>query len=226
MIETLADRIGRAISEDGPAAYDEFVKAAAPVLLWVDHFERSIPTNCGSLLSGLRSVVAEACACTVMSLARPALGAMRSEVDVALAWVYYSEHPREWRNINASGEGYKLKTELLRVFEAIEPAFKRRFALLKSRRTRSEEDPYRLLSAHVHVQSESVLPSLSTLGDIVQPGLSEQLARMQGEVSEFVSDLFFSMYAGDWVALPTELTARLRERMASSAQYQEFIRPL
>lgn len=203
---------------------NEFGAAARPLVLWIDHFERAERGDCDVLLSAFRSVIAEACACSVMGLARPALCLLRSQVDVALAWLYYREHPREWRNVNVSEGGYKLKKDILLTFEAIEPAFKRRFGILKQIKHRDVEDPYRLLSAHIHLQSEAVLPTMTSLADIVQPQLSEQVVGLQSEISEYVSDIFFAMYAGDWVALPGDLTAVLRSRMITAAQYHEFMR--
>jgi hypothetical protein len=223
VISELEDRVMNALSTFGEDTLASFTGAAQPLVLWIDHFERS-GSGCEVLLSALRGVIAEACACATMSLVRPALSLLRSEIDVALAWLYYSEHPREWRVTNASDSGFKLKKELLQVFETIDPCFKRRFGLLKQVMKRKIDDPYRLLSAHVHLQSEVVLPTMTSLADIVQPGLTTQVVELQSEVTEYISDLFFAMYAGDWVALPTELTTTLQERMQTPSQYGEFMR--
>jgi len=226
LINELGRRLQASLRTSGASTEADFLAAAKPIVLWADFLERAEIGACPMVLHALRSVIAEACACAAMGLARPTLTVLRAEIDVALVWIYYSEHPREWRNINVSSDGFKLKSELLRTFEGIEPAFKRRFSILKLQKTRTEDDPYRLLSAHVHLQNESVFPSMSCLADVVQPQLNVQIVALQAEVSEYINDLFFSMYAGDWVALPAELTLPLRARMATPAQYAEFIRPI
>jgi hypothetical protein len=226
VITELIARVEDAAKSSGQATYDAFVVAAQPIMLWVDYFGRSNSQDTPGLglLDGVRSILAEVAACLVMGLSRPALTLMRSEIDLMLAWLYYSEHPREWRYVNATADGYKLKYKLLRTFEVIDPAFKRRFSVLKSVRSRSEEDPYRLLSAHIHLQNEAVLPSLQCLADVVDEATLPQVLELQSETSEYISDVCFSLYASEWVAISVDLTGPLKSRFKSPAQFQEFMR--
>jgi hypothetical protein len=224
MIGGLKSKLSRTLTSHGQVNVDHFTASARVVLLWIDYFERTHEADATGLLGALRGILAEVASCIACGLARPAMHLMRTEIDVMLAWIYYSEHPREWRNVNVSADGFKLKAELLKTFDAIEPAFKRRFSLLKAVKKRGEDDPYRLLSAHIHVQSAAVQPSLACLSDIVQPTVIVQVIKLQQEVSEYIGDVCFSMFAGDWVALPAELTKPLRLRFTTSAQYEEFCR--
>ena len=136
--------------------------AAQPFLLWLDYLEKSHLTgHANVLVAGARSAINEGAACLSLGLVRPAIMSIRLQIDLALAWVYFKDHHVEWGRVQATGDGFKTKKELLDYFKD-HAGFGIRFGLLKECATRVELEPYRLLSAHIHAQSEYVVPNVAT----------------------------------------------------------------
>lgn len=112
----------------------------------------------------------------------------------------------EWSLVNATSEGFKLKKELLVYFEQHHAGFGGRFKVLSDKKTRKFENPYRLLSAHVHAQSALVLPKVAHLSDLVRPkDACLECASMSSEVSEYLNDCLLCIYRSRWKSLPTEV---------------------
>ncbi len=140
-----------------------------------------------------------------------------------MAWLYFKDHPVEWQRLQDSGDGFKLKTELLRYLGETIVKYATRYSLLRDCKTRSLDDPYRLLSSHIHGQSELVLPEIEQLRDIVgAPQAQDEAILLQHECAEFINDVFWSVYADRWASLPNELMTALNRRFKSPAQRATF----
>ena len=101
--------------------------------------------------------------------------------------------------------------------------FGARFGLLKQVASRKLEDPYRVLSAHIHGQSEIVLPRIFSPIDIVASAKAQdELLQLQTEVAEYINDLFMSMYADQWTSLPNALSTPLLLRFKTPEQRATF----
>lgn len=191
---------------------------------WIDYLSSYHLTEvANSLLKAAGSSLREAAACFSLGMVRPALFSLRSVIDLFLAWLYFKDHPIEWRLVNATGDGFLMKKEVLEYLVIHYKGFKPRLALLKQVKVRREDEPYRLLSAHIHGQSEVVLPVIRNLCDAVKSGADAMEAtKVCADVSEYVSDLLVSLYASDWHALPEAITRSVDKRFASPAQRAEF----
>jgi hypothetical protein len=176
-----------------------------------------------SLLHAVSSSIRETAACLSLGLVRPALFSLRSEIDLLLAWLFFKDHPVEWRLVNRTGEGFWMKKEILEYLAGHYIGSKQRLSLLKQIKKRKEDEPYRLLSAHVHGQSEAVLPIVADLKDSISSAHDVIAATaVCFEVSEYISDVLLSVYSADWQALPIEITASVLGRFASDPQKTEF----
>jgi hypothetical protein len=95
--------------------------------------------------------------------------------------------------------------------------------LLRDCKTRTLDDPYRLLSAHIHGQSELALPQVQRLQDIVATPLAQDEAlELQRQCAEFINDVFWSIFADRWAGVPAELLTTLQSRFKSRDQRVAF----
>lgn len=175
------------------------------------------------LLDAFASSIREAAACNSIGLVRPALFSMRTQIDLILSWLYFKDHSVEWGYINRSGDGFKLKRELLEYFNVHCKGFGTRYGILKEVVTRREEDTYRLLSAHIHGQSNAVLPVTMELADVVRDkALCDECASLVGEVAEYVHDILAAFFSAKWSSLSVEITSQIESRFTTDAQKQRF----
>jgi hypothetical protein len=171
----------------------------------------------------MRSSVRETAASLSLGLIRPALSSLRLQMDLTLTCLYFKDHNVEWELVNRTGEGFKLKRELLDYMANHHARFHARLSLLKGIATRTELEPYKLLSAHIHGQSQPVLPIVNDLKEIVDtPSKCLDCTRVVYDVSEYLNDVLLSIYASSWQALPKEILTAAEARFESLEQKKAF----
>lgn len=198
--------------------------ASKLLMLWLQYLRMYHVTGTADcLIDGTASAVREAIACLALGIVRPAINSLRLQIDLSLAWLYFKDHPVEWRRVQETGDGFKLKTELLKYLNESVVRYGSRFGLLRDCKTRTLDDPYRLLSAHIHGQSELVLPHVQMPQDIVAtPQTQDEALKLQRECSEYINDVFWSVYADLWAGVPAELKATVEVRFKSPDQRVDF----
>lgn len=199
-------------------------KASYTEMRWLQHLETTQLTGTADcLIEGTKSAIREAAACVSLGLVRPALNSLRIQIDLILGWLYFKDHPIEWARVQATGDGFKMKSELLKYLTETYDRFGSRFGTLRECKTRTQDDPYRLLSAHLHGQSESVLPQVNVPSDIVASAKSQdEFLLLQAECAEFLNDVMWSVYADRWSSIPTELYSSLVPRFKTANQRATF----
>lgn len=210
-------------SANGVRVVSEVDSQSRLFLEWVPYLNKSKSGIADDLLDGAVSSLREVAACSGLGLVRPALLAMRTQIDLILSWLYFKDHRVEWESVNATGDGFKLKKEILEYLGRYYPSFGRRFGILKGIITRGEIDPYRLLSAHIHSQSSNTLPLVDDLKDVVgDVAVVNELPILAREVDEYLSDILFSAFGDGWTQIPTTLTDSLKSRFKTKEQRKEF----
>lgn len=221
---TLADS-----AKDFSALSGSFLSAkvesnSALLISWLGYLSSYHRTGVAdSLLDAVGSSIRETAGVLSLGLVRPALFSLRGQVDLMLGWLYFKDHAIEWEHVNQTGDGFKLKKELLQYLDQHFQRFTGRLNLLREIKTRKEADPYRLLSAHIHAQSDSVLPVVANLSDLVQPAAAcNECANVVFEVAEFLNDVLLSVYLPNWASLPTPIQNSLASRFKSGDQRKDF----
>ena len=192
------------------------MQAGANVLLeWLNYLRKSETTGVAdTLLDGTQGAIVETIGCLALGLVRPALSSLRSEIDMILGWLYFKDHKVEWDHLRDTGRGFQTKAQVLRYIGDHWPRFKTRFKLLEQHKTRNEEDPYRLLSAHIHGQTDFTARRVGPLVDLVaDANLCAECVVLQREVAEYVGDVLLAIYGNKWASLPTPVKAGLDERL-------------
>ena len=204
---------------DGSAILECHDRASRLSVSWLDYLRNSQATGTADeLLDGFHAALIEAAGCLTMGLVRPAVFSIRAQVDILVAWLYFKDHRVEWDHVELTGQKYRLVTEVLKYLRTYRAGFRDRFVLLRSKRTQGDEDPYHLLSAHIHGQNTATLPPLVRIQQLVQDGdRCREGVDLQSEVSEYISDILASCFATEWFDLPDPVTESLAERLEPSS---------
>jgi len=200
--------------------------AAKPLLLWLDYLDKYGVTGVADeLLVAAGSAVREATSLISIGAVRPSLFSLRAQIDLMLGWVYFKDHPIEYSMVQRSGDGFKLKRDVFNYLKESFDGYSDRIGMLNQIRQRKELDPYRMLSAHIHAQSSHVVPNVLSLRDVIG---SEQKAKecavLEMEVSEFLSDVLFSLGIYSYAAIPAEIVNSIKVRTVSAAQRAALFR--
>ncbi|WP_307551897.1 hypothetical protein [Xanthomonas sacchari] len=222
------DELARLTSENciarGLQIGEQTQAASHSLLLWIGYLrgiDNKNSANC--LLDGALSATKEVLACLALGLVRPAVNSMRLQIDLVMGWLFFRDHPVEWARVQLKGDGYKLKSELLKYLVEHVDGFSRRLGILDAQMTRSERDVYRLLSAHVHGQSENTMPTVLRLTDIVGADkLQDEAIKLQAECCEYIGDMLWAVFADKWMSIPNPLQTLLASRFKTTAQRAEF----
>lgn len=197
---------------------------ALQIINWIQFNTQHKKTGVADeLIDSSMCAIRETAACLALGLVRPALFSLRAQIDLVLTWLYFKDHPIEWNRANETGEGFKLKTEIIKYLMEMYPRYSSRFTILKQTKSRKEEDPYRLLSAHIHAQSSAVIPVVTSLSDsVASTSMTKECGKIQFEVSEYLSDVLSATFLEDHVKFPAEITKGLVGRMKTEAQRIAF----
>ena len=220
LVKLVSDNCGA----QGVALVSKSEAASRVELLWLQYLsgtQRTGTADC--LLDGTSSAIREAVACLALGLVRPALSSLRLQIDLTLGWLYFKDHPVEWARVQATGDGFRLKTDLLKYMGESYDRFNARFGILRDCKTRTQDDPYRLLSAHIHGQSQYVLPQVQVPADVVATVQAQsEVVQLQQECAEFINDILWAVYADRWSSVPGDLLSNLEIRFKSPAQRATF----
>ena len=203
------------------AQVEEQSKLLVHWLAYLSAFQRTNVAD--SLLDAASSSIREVAGLLSLGFARPALFSLRGQIDLLLAWLYFKDHGIEWSHVNETADGFKLKKELLQYLEQHVPKFGLRMGILRETKTRRELDPYRLLSAHIHAQSNPVLPVVVELKDLVRAeAICIECAQMAFEVSEYLNDVYLAVFLSNWASLPVPIQTAMSARFQSTEQRGVF----
>ena len=223
-IDKLGAAINKQLASHGEANCSDVHDVALPLLEWIDHLRVSEVTGvCNEFLDGLKAAIVETAGAISIGFVRSAIFSIRGQVDLALGWLYFKDHPIEWASVEAYGEGFMLKRDVVAYLEYYVPGFKSRFAILSAAKGRTEADPYKVLSAHVHSQSTLVMPAYTQFDTLVMTNKKcRECIRLQAEVTEYLNDIFLSVFAPKWAALPKRIVDMARARLGAAKAKRIF----
>lgn len=214
-VDQLRTRANAFSTNHGASVVKKFEAESALFVQWLNYLGTSQRTNVAdSLLVAAASSVREAAACLSLGLVRPALFSLRTQIDLVLGWLYFKDHPVEWKTVNDLGSSFKLKREILEYLGEHYAGFTTRAVALKEVSTRNADDPYRLLSAHIHAQSTPSLPTAMNLIDVVHAeALCNECTALAREVAEYLNDLLVAVFGSKWNALPSDVKKSVDQRL-------------
>lgn len=214
----LRQAIVQHIEDGGDEIISSHERASDLAAAWLGYLRDSQSTDTANeLLDGFHASLIEAAGCLAMGLIRPAIFAMRTQVDILFAWLFFKDHPVEWQHLESTGDKYRLVSEVIRYLRTYNRRFQDRFSLLRRHRTGGYEDPYRLLSAHVHAQNTATVPPLVEIHQLVQEkDRCLDCIQLQLEISEYLSDILTACFARQWIDLPESVTTSINCRLRAA----------
>jgi hypothetical protein len=216
-IEELNKILSNTLLAKGEDRIQKCQSACLLLLKWLAYLRDSEQTGCcDEMLTSLQSCLIEAAGSISMGLVRYAIFSMRAQIDLAVAWLFYKDHPVEWNAVVATGDGFLLKRDVFEHLSTYNERFNIRMNLLEKHKRRTISDPYRVLSAHIHGQSALVIPKFKKLKEMVYPdNRCEEAIQLQREVGEYISDTFISLFGDKWASLPKEAIKDAQARVPS-----------
>ena len=196
------------------------------LLHWLSYLRKSEATTVAdALLDGVQGAIIEVTGCLTLGLARVALCSLRLQIDLALGWLYFKDHPIEWETLRATGKGFLSKSEIGTYLTQNYPTYKTRYTLLEQAKRRRVSEPYRLLSVHVHGQTDLTTPAVGPLKRLVYDRRQcEECITLQRDVAEYIGDTLLAVFADKWASIPDPCRQPFTERL-SDAQLGAFVRP-
>lgn len=196
------------------------------LLEWLDYFSSIYDEDImKSLRLGIKSAIVESIACASIGMLRPCIVSMRLVIDLTLGWLFFKDHPIEWEYVNDTGKGFMLKSDVIAYLEKVCPAYKRRYGVLVQIKSRRSEEPYKVLSAHIHGQNEMLVPTCKTLNDIIDSlERIRECSSLAKDVSEYINDIFLSTGFWSWASLPKNILQTVEKRFKTREQKSEFYR--
>ena len=191
----LEEVIASHINDTGGEILERHEEATEIAIAWLGYLRNSQSTRIADeLLDGFHAALIETAGALTVGLVRPAVFAMRAQVDILFAWLFFKDHRVEWEYVESTGEKYRLVSEVLKYLRLYNSRFQDRLVLLRAARTQGGEDPYRFLSAHIHGQNSATVPPLVNIQQLVQTkDRCLEGVQLQLEISEYLSDVLASL---------------------------------
>lgn len=203
-IVLLNQSVSNTLTATGVDTLDSYNESAKLMLAWVNYLHTTQLTgNANHMLEGVGALIRECAAYSSMGLARAAIFSLRGQIDLLMSWLYFKDHNVELQVVENTGNGYRLVSEVIKYLNDVNSKFGTRIAILKQTTNRKVEDPYRLLSAHVHAQSSFAVPTVQNLSQVVNSKETiDQVIELQRDCADFVSDILLAINLGDWASIP------------------------
>lgn len=185
-----------------------------PSLVWTaKQMDTELSAPYGILLKGCYGAAVEAVALIAFALVRPAMASLRSHYEMNLQYLYYKDHPVEWRNVREFRSQPHLPGTVNRYMRSCFPKFEMRFKTLSQRRERSIEDSYQVLSGIAHGGAIESISSATKPEDLLE---SEAVVcrsiSIFRDVGEHLSDIYVSGFEYNWLSLPDIIKKQLEQR--------------
>lgn len=188
-------------------------------LCWTSRFlSNGTGTHCEILLRGCYGSAVESVSLIALGLLRPAVLSLRSYYELSLQFLYYKDHPVEWRNVldyrsqpTLPGVNKKYLKDNYSDFEL------RTKELLKKKR-REHDDCYDVLSGVAHGTAyNSISQAASPKELLVSCDTLEQSEQIFLSTSEYLSDIHVASFEGNWLSLPDEVRGNLETRFGAGS---------
>ena len=218
-------RLNQRLSKDGIADATKIAGSSRRVVCWIEWLKaQNHGCECGALLAGSRSAIRETIFYSSLGLGRAAIGSLRCQIDLVLAFTYFCSHPIEWNRVVSTGEGFLLRSEVYDFHRTHIPKFGAKLTQLEQSSGVSLENIYHVLSAHIHAQSPLTLPKASPLSDLVLDSTRmASIIDLQDKVDRALSNFLFATHWVKWPEIPTAIVTEARGLLTTKQQAEFFV---
>jgi hypothetical protein len=171
------------------------------------------------LLSSALSASVEVVSTAYLGLMRQSIGSLRIYYELSLAWLYYKDHPVEWGQIEYGKAQVLLPGAIHKYLKEYIVDYDKKWKALSEHKTRSYDDPYKIMSGFVHGGLLATLPSTVMPKDILfDDAVIEQLPSFIKCVCEYIEDVYVCAHLANWESLPGAIRNTLESRLGGKAK--------
>ena len=179
--------------------------------------------DCTLLLNGCYGAAVEAVTLTSFGLVRPAVLSLRSHYELSLMFLYYKDHPVEWRNTKQYRARPKLPGDIKKYLRNNFESFEDRWKSLCKVKERGVEDCYDVLSGVAHGTALNSISSATKPVELIESEETiQQSVYIFLAVSESINDIYISCFEGSWISLADETKSKLEKRFGKKNPIHEL----
>ncbi|WP_419895960.1 hypothetical protein [Roseomonas sp. USHLN139] len=167
-----------------------------------------------ALILGAKVSLLEAGTAWLIGSNRGAASALRVFMENAVAWLYYKDHPLEYRNVERREDDLCLPKDTQKYMKEIDKKFDIAYKILSTSKSRDYDYYYSIISNFVHAHPGFVHFSIPI------ENLAISSPRDLGFISickfsdEFISDNYSCYFRGSWSDFPAPVQENLRSRLS------------
>jgi hypothetical protein len=168
-----------------------------------------------NLLAGAKVTFLEAGSAWAIGSNRGAASSIRAYIENAFAWLYYKDHPVEFRAVLARQLDLILPKSVQSYIKSVDNGFDKAYAMIARKRTRSNEYFYTDVSQFVHAHPAFASPSINIEETAVSVPRDASFITLANMADEFISDNFLACYRASWGDIPSPVQENASSRLGS-----------
>lgn len=177
------------------------------------YLEGGLHSHCDVLLKGGYGTAVEAVSLLSFGLVRPAVLSLRSHYELSLQFLYYKDHPVEWKAVQMYRDQPNLPGVTKKYLKDYSSDFEDRFKKLTICKTRQNEDCYGVLSGIAHGTAINSITTATQPHELIESAaVVESATNVFLEVAENISDIYVSSFPSNWLSVPTLVRESLNIR--------------
>lgn len=185
------------------------------------HLESKQYQHCELLLKGSYGTAVEAVSLLSFGLVRPAVLSLRAHYELSLQYLFYKDHPVEWKGVKSFRNQPNLPGINKKYFKDYFPEYEPRQKTLLAKKNRENDDCYGVLSGIAHGTAIHSITAATTPQELVE--CKEIVVAAKSiflDVAETISDINVACFSGNWLSLPPlvqdNLSSRFEGKMPAS----------
>lgn len=199
-------------------------EALRPSLFWIGRHMDSINDYCcGELLRGSYGAAVEAVSLVSFGLVRPAVLSLRAHYELSLQFVYYKDHPIEWRTVKQFRAQPSLPSINKKYLRDNYSTYEKRTTALSKHKESEIADCYEVLSGIAHGTALDSISAAVLPADLVEENaIVAATERVFLATGETLFDMHLAIYPSNWVSLHGEVQDILTRRFAAKNPRDEL----
>jgi len=187
------------------------------------HHQNERYKHCELLLQGSYGTAVEAVSLLSFGLVGPAVLSLRAHYELSLQFLFYKDHPVEWKGVLSFRNQANLPAANKRYLKDYCSGFDGRHKSLLACKTRENDDCYGVLSGIAHGAAIHSITLATKPQELVE---SEEIVASAKaiflDVAESISDINVACFDGNWLSLPDLVRADLTTRFEGKAPASEL----
>src|SRR4029077_6674651 len=216
--DTISARVAVNLKTFGDAL-SAFMESVPLSRSWIEYsWPISIDNPARPLLAGAKIALLESGTSWGMGSNRGAAASLPNNIENSIAWLYYKDHPVEYRVMAEREDDLQLPKAVKNYLQKIDRGYERAYSVMAATARRPAEYFYTNISQYVHAH-----PAFADLGnDIAVIAISQPRDKKFLEIcagaDEFVSDVYVTFYRHNWESIAQPVRDNLKSRLGSKLQ--------